>query len=87
MSWFVCAAGLRVRQFGMPSLLQPRLGAAGANGTPTDPGFKGAKQSDEDKDRCEQSCLRNETTAGKQEDDGNPAAGNTAIGVDVRFHP
>jgi len=67
-------------------LLQPRLGAASANGTPTDPCFKGAKQSDDDKDRCEQSCLRNETTAGEQKDDGNPAVGNTAIAVNVLLH-
>jgi len=29
--------------------------------------------------------LRNETTAGKQKDDRNPAAGNAAFAVDVRF--
>ena len=67
-------------------LLQRRLDAAGANGAPTDPCFKGAEQSDEDKDRCEQPCLRNETTTGKEENDCTPATGNAAVAVDVLFH-
>src|SRR5438105_3219607 len=69
------------------SCLQRRFDATRANGAPADPCFKGAKQSDENKDRCENWRLRNETTTGKQKDNRGPTAGDTAFAVNVRFHP
>jgi len=66
--------------------LQRRLHAAGANGAPTDPCLKGAEQSDEDKDRCQQQRLRDETTTGQQENDRHPSTGGAAFAVDVRLH-
>src|SRR5262249_56752610 len=78
---------IALRRCGSASLrLQRGLDATGANGTPTDPCFKGAEQSDEDKDRCEQPCLRNETTTGKKENNRKPAAGNAAFAVDIWLH-
>jgi hypothetical protein len=66
--------------------LQRRLNATGANGAPTDPCFKRAEQSDEDKDRREQAYLWNETTTGKEENDRHPTAGNSTFAIDVLFH-
>ena len=68
-------------------LLQRRLDAAGANCAPTDPCLKGAEQSDQNKDRCEQPCLRNEATTGEEEHDRSPATGSAAFAVDVLLHP
>ena len=83
MSRFVCEK----RAIKQSLRLHRRLDAAGANGAPTDPCLKGAEQSDQDKDRCEQPCLRNETTTGQEENDRRPSAGNAAFAVDVRLHP
>jgi hypothetical protein len=77
-----CAQDVRKRV----APLQRRLDATGANGAPTDPCLKGTEQSDEDKDRCEEPCLRNKTTTGKEENDRKPTAGNAAFTVDIRLH-
>src|SRR6184192_845905 len=66
--------------------LERRFNAAGPDRAPTDPCLKGAEQTDEDKDRCEQRCLRNETTTGEQENGGASTTGDTTFAVDVRFH-
>jgi len=66
--------------------LERRFNAAGPDRAPTDPCLKGAEQSDEDKDRCEQRCLRNETTTGKQENHGDSTTSDATFAVDIRLH-
>src|SRR5207249_8710115 len=69
-----------------PLHLQRRLDAAGTDGTPTDPCFKGTEQSDEDKDCCEEGCFGNETPPRQEKNDRDAAAGNATFAVDARFH-
>ena len=66
--------------------LERRFNTAGPDRAPTDPCLKGAEQTDEDKDRCEQRCLRNETTTGEQENGGASTTGDATFAVDVRLH-
>src|SRR5438045_4317265 len=68
-------------------LLQRCLDAAGANCAPTDPCLKGAEQSDQNKDCCEEGCLRDETAPGQEKNDRDAAAGSAAFAVNILLHP